>query len=162
MGSEGLRLSCSVSVLNTNYFAKRVSGIKGLSIPFGAGLRKHEVVVSASGLQEETGVGALDVAKGLLDFGLHPPTIYFPLIVKEALMFEFTDTETKENIDRYVEALREISGLAYADPGRLKSAPHNTSVGRLDDVRANHPRTICLSERMRKRFRKAEEKGSGK
>jgi glycine dehydrogenase subunit 2 len=148
MGSEGLRLSCAVSVLNTNYFAKKVSGIRGLSMPFGEGLRKHEVVVSASGLREETGIGALDVAKRLLDFGLHPPTIYFPLIVKEALMFEFTDTETKENIDRYVEALQEISGAAYRDPGSLKSSPHNTSIGRLDDVRANHPRTMVLNQRM--------------
>jgi glycine dehydrogenase subunit 2 len=155
MGLEGLRLSCGVSVLNTNYFAKRVSGIRGLSMPFSGAMRKHEVVVSASELREETGVGAVDVAKGLLDFGLHPPTIYFPLIVKEALMFEFTDTETKENIDRYVEALREISRLAYTDPEKLKSAPHNTSVGRLDDVRANHPRTLCLSERMRKRLSQA-------
>ncbi len=152
MGLEGLRLSCGISVLNTNYFAKRVSGIRGFSMPFGTGPRKHEVVISAGGLREDTGVGALDVAKGLLDFGLHPPTIYFPLIVKEALMFEFTDTETKENIDRYADALREISRMAYEDPGKLKSAPHNTSVGRLDDVRANHPRTVCLSERMRKRL----------
>ena len=152
MGSEGLRLSCGVSVLNTNYFAKRASGIRGFSMPFGSAARKHEVVISAGRMQEETGVGALDIAKGLLDFGLHPPTIYFPLIVKEALMFEFTETETRENIDRYVEALREISRIAYADPERLKSAPHNTSVGRLDDVRASHPRTLCLSERMRRRL----------
>lgn len=162
MGWEGLRLSCGISVLNTNYFAKKVSGIKGFSIPFGSALRKHEVVVSAESLLKETGISALDVAKCLLDRGLHPPTIYFPLIVKEALMFEFTDCETKEDIDRYVEALREISAIAYSRPQTLKSAPLNTSVGRLDEVRANHPRTICLSERMRRRPSKKIDAGAGK
>jgi glycine dehydrogenase subunit 2 len=148
MGWDGLRLSCGIAVLNTNYFVKRLRGIRGFSIPFGEALRKHEVVVSASTLYNETGVGAIDIAKRLLDAGLHPPTIHFPLIVKEALMFEFTDTETKENIDMYVETLREISRLAYSDPRTLKSAPQNTSVGRLDEVRANHPRTMRLSYRM--------------
>jgi len=148
MGAEGLRLSCNIAVLNTNYFAKKVSGIKGFAIPFGGAFRKHEVVVSAKEMTKETGVTALDVAKALLDEGLHAPTIYFPLIVKEALMFEFTETETKENIDRYVDALKEISDKAYAEPASVKSAPQNASVSRLDEVRANHPRTMCLSYRM--------------
>jgi glycine dehydrogenase subunit 2 len=162
MGWEGLRLSCGISVLNTNYFAKKISGIKGFSIPFGESARKHEVVVSANVMREETGVGAIDVAKGLLDAGLHPPTVHFPLIVKEALMFEFTDTETKENIDRYVKALREISALAYSNPRVLKTAPHNTSVGRLDEVRANHPKTLCLSQMMLNRLAKKREETAGK
>ncbi|MDD1766503.1 MAG: aminomethyl-transferring glycine dehydrogenase subunit GcvPB [Candidatus Methanomethyliaceae archaeon] len=148
MGAEGLRLSCNIAVLNTNYFAKKVSVIKGFTIPFGGAFRKHEVVVSAEKMTKETGVTALDVAKALLDRGLHSPTIYFPLIVKEALMFEFTDTETKENIDRYVGTLKEISDKAYAEPASIKRAPQNTSVSRLDEVRANHPRTMLLSYRM--------------
>jgi len=151
MGREGLRLSCATAVLNTNYFTKELSGIRGFSVPFGSILRKHEIVVSASMLSQETGVTAMDVAKALLDRGLHPPTIYFPLIVKEALMFEFTDCETKENIDRYVQALKDISKAAYSDPLSVKMAPVNTSVGRLDEVRANHPKTVCLSERMRRK-----------
>jgi len=151
MGIEGLRLSCKIAVLNTNYFAKKVSSIRGFSLPYGGAYRKHEVVVSAENLARDTGVTALDVAKALLDKGLHPPTIYFPLIVKEALMFEFTDTETKENIDLYISALKEISDIAYSNPSQLKEAPKNTSIGRLDEVYANHPRTMCLSYRMLKK-----------
>ncbi|MEM2056382.1 MAG: aminomethyl-transferring glycine dehydrogenase subunit GcvPB [Thermoplasmatales archaeon] len=156
MGVEGLRLSCKIAVLNTNYFAKKVSTIRGFSLPFGGAYRKHEVVISAENLAKETGVTALDVAKALLDRGLHPPTIYFPLIVKEALMFEFTDTETKENIDLYISALKEISEIAYSNPSQLKEAPKNTSIGRLDEVFANHPRTMCLSYRMLKKSRTTE------
>jgi glycine dehydrogenase subunit 2 len=146
MGVEGMRLSSAIAVLNTNYFAKRAGTLRGLSIPFG-GLRKHEVVLSAEDMARETGIGALDISKALLDRGLHAPTIYFPAIVREALMFEFTDTETKENIDKYVDALGSISAMAYTDPSSVKGSPHNTSVGRLDEVRANHPKTICLSFR---------------
>ncbi len=151
MGVEGLKLSCKIAVLNTNYFAKKVSKIRGFSIPYGDAHRKHEVVISAETLAKDTGVTALDVAKALLDKGLHPPTIYFPLIVKEALMFEFTDTETKENIDQYISTLQEISDTAYSDPVTLKNTPTNTSIGRLDEVSANHPRTMCLSYRMLKK-----------
>ncbi|MCX7946933.1 MAG: hypothetical protein N2557_08400, partial [Hydrogenophilus sp.] len=109
---------------------------------------KRQVVISAEPLLEDTGVTAMDVSKALLDRGLHPPTVYFPQVVREAMMFEFTETETRENIDRYVEALREISALAYSGPEALKRAPENTSVGRLDEVWANHPRTMVLSRRM--------------
>lgn len=151
MGIEGLKLSCQIAVVNTNYFARKVSTIRGFSLPFGESYRKHEVVVSAETLAKETGVTALDVAKALLDRGLHPPTIYFPLIVKEALMFEFTDTETKENIDLYVSALKEISEIAYSNPSQLREAPKNTAITRLDEVHANHPRTMCLSYRMLKK-----------
>lgn len=150
MGVEGLRLSCDCAVLNTNYFMKMVEGLRGFSIPFGKGWRKHEVVLSAEALARETGVTANDIAKALLDRGLHPPTVYFPLIVKEALMFEFSDTETKEGIDLYVDALRAVSEEAYTCPQRLKATPRNTSVGRLDAVRASHPKTMCLSYRCSK------------
>lgn len=154
MGSRGLREAAELSVLNTNYFIKKISNVKGLSLPFSHNKpRKHECVLSASKLFKDTGVRALDVAKRLLDYGLHAPTMYFPLIVKEALMIEFTDTESKENIDRYVDVLREIVRDAYENPGKVKSAPVNTAVGRLDDVKASHPRTMCLSWRMyRKRL----------
>ncbi|MEM4530174.1 MAG: aminomethyl-transferring glycine dehydrogenase subunit GcvPB [Candidatus Methanomethylicaceae archaeon] len=150
MGIKGLKLSCKAAVVNTNYFMKKVSNIRGITIPFGNAYRKHEVVISVEKLTKETGVTALDVAKALLDKGLHAPTIYFPLIVKEALMFEFTDTETKENIDKYIEALKEICETAYKNPELLKNTPKNTSITRLDEVYANHPKTMCLSYRMLK------------
>ncbi|MEJ5292007.1 MAG: aminomethyl-transferring glycine dehydrogenase subunit GcvPB [Candidatus Methanosuratincola sp.] len=149
MGGSGLRLSSGIAVLNTNYFLRRVEGIRGFSTPFQGIRRKHEVVISAEPLLEETGVTAMDVSKALLDRGLHPPTVYFPQVVRESMMFEFTETETRENIDRYVEALREISAQAYSDPQTLKRAPENTAAGRLDEVWANHPRTMVLSHRMR-------------
>ncbi|MEM2136600.1 MAG: aminomethyl-transferring glycine dehydrogenase subunit GcvPB [Candidatus Methanomethylicia archaeon] len=149
MGSIGLRTAAIISVLNTNYFIKCVSNVRGYSLPYDPNKpRKHECVLSAEPMSRETGVRALDVAKSLLDRGLHAPTIYFPLIVKEALMIEFTDTETKENIDAYVRALKEISDEAYTDPSKVVSSPHNTSVGRLDDVKANHPRTLSPSWKM--------------
>ncbi|MDD1776032.1 MAG: aminomethyl-transferring glycine dehydrogenase subunit GcvPB [Candidatus Methanomethylicus sp.] len=147
MGTSGLETSCKVAVLNTNYFAKRISGIKGLTIPFGNAMRKHEVAISAEAMFKKTGINALDIAKALLDRGLHAPTIYFPLIVKECLMFEFTDTETLESIDRYVDALKDISRMAYSEPEKLRASPLRTSVTRLDEVRANHPLTMCLRYR---------------
>ena len=149
LGGKGLREVAELSVLNTNYFIKKISGVKGYSLPYDPNrVRKHECVLSAEPLEKDTGVRTLDVAKHLLDYGLHAPTIYFPLIVKEALMIEFTDTECKENVDAYVEALKKISEEAYSDPDKVLSAPVNAGVGRLDDVKASHPRTMCLSWRM--------------
>lgn len=148
-GSKGARMVSGIATLNTNYFLKRVLEIRGFTLPFQGRTRKHEVVLSAKVLKEDTGVTAMDVSKALLDWGLHPPTVYFPQIVEEALMFEFTETETKENIDRYIEALEEISKTAYTKPEIIKRSPNNTSVKRLDEVWANHPRTMSLSRRMR-------------
>ncbi|MCS7385034.1 MAG: aminomethyl-transferring glycine dehydrogenase subunit GcvPB, partial [archaeon GB-1867-097] len=158
MGGKGLREAAEISVLNTNYFLKLMKNVRGYDLPYGSGKpRKHECVLSAEPMRRATGVKTLDVAKRLLDHGLHAPTIYFPLIVKEALMIEFTDTETKENIDEYANIMRKISDEAYTDPSKPLSAPSNTSVKRLDDVKASHPRTMCLSWRMyRKRFKGAE------
>jgi glycine dehydrogenase subunit 2 len=149
MGAKGLKAAAELSTLNTNYFLKCMSNVRGYSLPYDPSKpRKHECVLSAEPMERETGVRALDVAKALLDRGLHAPTIYFPLIVKEALMIEFTDTETKENIDAYVKALKEISDEAYSNPSIVKSSPRNTSVGRLDDVKANHPRFLAPSWRV--------------
>jgi glycine dehydrogenase subunit 2 len=96
---------------------------------------------------EDTGVSALYISKKLLDYGLHAPTTYFPLIVPEALMIEPTESEPVEALDAFIEALREINELAYMNPEDVLSAPHNTSVTKLDEARAAHPRTICLSWR---------------
>ncbi|MEM4519137.1 MAG: aminomethyl-transferring glycine dehydrogenase subunit GcvPB [Sulfolobales archaeon] len=131
-----------VAVLNTNYFIKLIKDVKGISIPYGEGkFRKHEVVISFEDLLKDTGVSAEDVAKALLDNGMHAPTIYFPLIVKEAHMVEFTESETKENIELYSKLYKSIVEEAYRDPAKLKNYPRNTSVVRLDLGVANHPLT---------------------
>jgi len=90
----------------------------------------------------------LNVAKRLLDFGIHAPTIYFPLTVDEAFMVEPTETESKRELDAFVDAMEEIVEEAYNDPQKVLGAPYNTAVSRVDEVRASHPRTICLSWRM--------------
>ena len=149
MGLEGLKEAAQVSVLNANYVMKRLKEIKGLTVPYDSQKpRKHECVVSAKPLKDETGVSALNIAKRLLDYGLHAPTIYFPLIVDEALMVEPTETYEKEEIDRFVEAVSMISQEAYTNPDIVLKAPHNTSVSRLDEVKASHPKTMTLSWRM--------------
>jgi glycine dehydrogenase subunit 2 len=149
MGLEGLKEAAEVSVLNANYIIKKLRKVKGLTLPYDSEkLRKHECVISAKKLKNETGVSALHVAKRLLDFGLHAPTIYFPLIVDEALMIEPTETFEKEEIDRFVEALERICEEAYTNPQNVLTAPHNAAVSRLDEVKASHPRTMALSWRM--------------
>lgn len=152
MGNEGLKLATQVAVLNTNYFLSLMRGARGYELPYDpARPRKHEAVISARPMAEEVGVTAEDVAKNLLDEGLYAPTIYFPLIVKEALMVEFTESETKENIDKYAQALKRIAGLAYEAPEKAKAAPRNTSVGRLDLVKANHPMYVAPTWRVAKK-----------
>src|SRR5213078_3141362 len=141
MGGSGLREVSERAVLNANYVRHRLSGV--LDVPFG-GLRKHEFVASASKLAPK-GVRTVDIAKRLMDFGYHPPTVYFPHLVEEALMIEPTETETKETLDAFVDALTEIVG---EDPEILRSAPHNTAVRRVDEVRA--AREPILSARMAK------------
>ncbi|ADI32443.1 aminomethyl-transferring glycine dehydrogenase subunit GcvPB [Staphylothermus hellenicus] len=149
LGSKGLRTVTEHAVLNTNYFISLVKDIKGYDIPYGKNrYRKHEVVLSAKPLYDDTGVSAEDIAKGLLDAGFYAPTIYFPLIVHEALMTEFTESETIENIEKYAERLREISNVSYSDPDKAKKWPLNTSVRRVDNVRANHPKTLAPTWRI--------------
>ena len=96
----------------------------------------HEFVMDLSKLKEETGVSAMDVAKGLLDHGIHPPTMYFPLIVHEALMAEPTETESRETIDEACDVFLALWELAHTDPQALHDAPKTTPVGRLDEVGA--------------------------
>jgi glycine dehydrogenase subunit 2 len=149
LGQEGLKEVAEVSVLNANYIMKRLRDTKGLSLPYNCDRpRKHECVFSAEPLKNDTGVSALNVAKRLLDYGLHSPTIYFPLIVKEALMIEPTETFEKEELDRFINAMHEICKEAYVNPEKVITAPHNTTVSKLDEVKASHPRTMALSWRM--------------
>ena len=96
----------------------------------------HEFVLDLSQYKKETGVSALDVAKGLIDHGIHPPTMYFPLIVHEALMLEPTETESRETLDEVAEIFRKVKEEGMRDPERLHTAPHGTSIGRPDEVMA--------------------------
>jgi glycine dehydrogenase subunit 2 len=157
LGSEGLKEVAEVSVLNANYLMKKLKGIKGLTLPYDSGKpRKHECALSAKTLKKETGVSALNIAKRLLDYGMHAPTVYFPLIIEEALMIEPTETFEKEELDRFFEVMKKIcEEEAYKNPEIVLSAPHNTAVPRLDEVKASHPRTMALSWRMyMKKFKK--------
>jgi len=128
-----LREMSQVAVLNANYLLALLRD--DYELPFDR-LCMHEFVVSARRLRREHGVTALDVAKRLMDYGFHPPTVYFPLIVPEALMIEPTETEAKETLDAFAEAMREIARKAAEEPELLKAAPHDTVVGRLDEVKA--------------------------
>ena len=149
LGFEGLKEVAEVSVLNANYLAKKLKEIKGLTLPYGDEKpRKHECVFSAKPLKSETGISALNIGKRLLDYGLHAPTTYFPLIVDEALLIEPTETFEKEELDRFVEAVRKICEEAYTNPQVVLDAPHNTAISRLDEVKASHPTTMILSWRM--------------
>ncbi|MEM3430425.1 MAG: aminomethyl-transferring glycine dehydrogenase subunit GcvPB, partial [Candidatus Bathyarchaeia archaeon] len=106
----------------------------------------------AEEIYRETGVRAWDISKRLLDYGIHSPTTYFPQIVEEALMVEPTETESKESLDHLVYAMNMVAEEAYSHPPTLKKAPHSTSKGRVDEAKASHPETMCLSWRMKRRF----------
>jgi len=153
MGGEGLKKATEQAVLATNYFISRMKEVEGYDIPYAAGVpRKHEVVLSAKPLARDYGVTAEDVAKALLDYGVHAPTIYFPPIVEEALMIEFTESEPKEAVDYYARVLAEISREAREQPENVKKRPVNTSVGRLDMVKANRMDTYIPSVRFARRY----------
>jgi glycine cleavage system P protein (glycine dehydrogenase) subunit 2 len=128
-----LREMSEAAVLNANYVLARLKDV--YELPFDR-LCMHEFVLSARTLKREYGVTALDVAKRLMDYGFHPPTVYFPLIVPEALMIEPTETETKETLDAFCDAMLAIAAEAAEDPQVLKDAPHHRPVRRLDEVRA--------------------------
>jgi len=154
MGGDGLRRVAEMSVLASNYLLRKVEKLRGVSLPFDPKRpRKHEFVVSLKPLCKETGVRAIDVAKRLLDHGYHAPTIYFPLIVDEAFMVEPTETESKREIDGFYEALRNVLDEAYRDPEKVKNAPYNMAVGRVDEVRASRPKTMIPSWRVYRRMR---------
>ena len=133
MGREGLAQVAERAVLNANYLKERLKSMYPLAYDT---LCKHEFVLSARALKERFGVSALDISKRLLDFGLHPPTVYFPLIVPEALMVEPTETESRESLDAFVAAMTEIRREMEQDPQRLHQAPTRTPVGRIDEVLA--------------------------
>jgi len=132
LGADGLREVSNFAVMNANYI--RVKLKEYFNLPYDR-VCMHECVFSAD-KQVVNGVHAIDIAKGLIDLGVHPPTMYFPLIVKEALMVEPTETESKQSIDNFIEAMKKIASIAKENPEKLKNAPVTTPVGRLDEVAA--------------------------
>jgi glycine dehydrogenase subunit 2 len=133
MGPEGLKAATDLAVLNANYVRARLGEWYP---PAYDKTCMHEVIVSDKRLQKETGMKTLDVAKRLIDYGHHPPTVYFPLVVAGAMMIEPTETESKETIDLFIEAMQSIAREAQEKPELLSSAPQSTRLGRLDEARA--------------------------
>jgi len=143
MGGDGLTDACEKAVLNANYI--KASLEKFYELPYKRRCM-HECVFSADA-QAKKGVRALDIAKFLIDRGFHPPTIYFPLIVKEALMIEPTETESLQTIDEFIEVMKEAARLAEKDPEVFQKMPRNSCVGRLDETAAARKLDIKYHEK---------------
>ena len=133
LGEKGLKSMTRNAIINANYLKHCLNGI--YEVPFSEGTL-HEFVVSCA-KQKEKGAKALDIAKALLDYGFHAPTIYFPNNVPESMMIEPTESETKETLDRFAEALLEINELINTDSESIRRTPVSTPVSRLDETKAN-------------------------
>lgn len=133
LGKEGILQASENAVLNANYMLYK---LKDLFTPAYDKACMHEFVLSLEKLKKETGVSALDIAKGMIDKGIHPPTMYFPLIVHEALMFEPTETESKETMDNLIQILRDLYEEAHTTPEIFHTAPISTPIARLNEVEA--------------------------
>ena len=143
LGREGIPEAAENAVLNANYLMRR---IQGTFEPAFDRICMHEFVLGLQAYKEETGVSALDVAKTLIDYGMHPPTMYFPMIVHEALMLEPTETESKETLDWAADVFREIYERGKTDPDYLHHAPHAAQIGRPDEVRASRNPVVRYTE----------------
>jgi glycine dehydrogenase subunit 2 len=135
LGREGMPRVAEYSTLNANYLMCELRRA-GFDVAFPNRRASHEFIVTLKALKQETGVTAMDVAKRLLDKGFHAPTTYFPLLVPECLLIEPTETESKETLDAFVSAMREILDEARANAEMVRNAPYSTPVRRLDDVKA--------------------------
>lgn len=135
LGAEGMHRVAEFATLNANYLMAELHKA-GFAVAFPQRRASHEFIVSIKPIKDATGISAMDVAKRLLDKGYHPPTTYFPMLVPECLLIEPTETESKETLDGFVAALKEIRDEAYATPELVKGAPHTMPVRRLDDVKA--------------------------
>lgn len=133
LGGAGLKEASQHAVLNANYVKTNLQGT--YHIPFDR-LCKHEFIVTAKEQMDSSKVSTLDIAKSLLDYGYHPPTIYFPLIVREAMMIEPPESESRERLDDFIAAMQDIADQAVKNPDLVKNAPHYTVVRRLDEVKA--------------------------
>ena len=137
-GGEGLERVSEMAVLNANYLRVKLRNLLHVAFPDRC---MHEVIASDKSLKS-VGVTTMDIAKRLMDYGFHPPTVYFPLVVPGALMIEPTETESQDELDRFVAAIESIVGESHENPELVKSAPHNTGIKRLDEARA--ARKPCL------------------
>ena len=138
LGKQGIPEASKNAVLNANYMMNKLS--TKYDIAFNPKVCMHEFVMDIARQAKETGVTAMDIAKGLLDNNIHPSTMYFPLTVHEALMAEPCETESKETLDEAIKVFLELNDLAYSDPEALHAAPVKTPVTRLDEVgAARHP-----------------------
>jgi len=135
LGAEGMHRVADFATLNANYLMAELQKV-GYVVAFPQRRASHEFIVSAKELKEATGVSAMDIAKRLLDKGFHSPTTYFPMLVAECLLIEPTETESKEVLDSFVIAMKEIRDEAHADAAMVKGAPYTQPVRRLDDVKA--------------------------
>ncbi len=147
LGGDGLSEASRLAVLNANYLKKRLSeGRAGKYLPVAFDRHcMHEFVLSGAPMKKELGIKTLDLAKRLLDFGFHPPTVYFPLLVEEALMVEPVETEAKEHLDAFADAIETILEEAESDPAIAQNAPYTTPVRRLDEVGATRKPRIRQS-----------------
>ena len=132
-GPEGLLHVAQSAILNANYLKHGLSSDYDIAYPQ---ICQHEFIATAERQKEESGVTALDIAKRLLDFGMYAPTVYFPLIVHEAMMIEPTETETRETLDYFISVMKQIAEESHTNPEIVKTAPHTTPVGRLDQALA--------------------------
>jgi glycine dehydrogenase subunit 2 len=135
LGKEGMNRVAEFATLNANYLMAQLQS-RGLDMAYPTRRAAHEFIVTLKTLKEQTGVIAMDVAKRLLDKGYHAPTVYFPLLVPECFLIEPTETESKQELDGFADALVEILEEAHRDPELVKSGPHTTPVTRLDEVKA--------------------------
>jgi len=135
LGAEGMNRVSDFAALNANYLMAELSKA-GFEIAYPTRRASHEFIVTLKDLKEKTGVTAMNVAKRLLDKGYHAPTTYFPMLVPECLLIEPAETESKETLDAFVEAMKEILEEAHTQPEMVKGAPYATPVRRLDDVKA--------------------------
>ena len=143
LGREGIPEAAQNAVLNANYLMAK---IKGTFTPAFDRICMHEFVLDLSKFKKDTGVSALDVAKTLIDYGMHPPTMYFPMIVHEALMLEPTETESRQTLDWAAEVFRELYTLAQVNPGYMHESPHHAQIGRPDEVRASRTPILRYQE----------------
>jgi glycine dehydrogenase subunit 2 len=135
LGAEGMQRVAEFATLNANYLMTELARA-GFDLAFPQRRASHEFIVTLKRLKDETGVTAMDFAKRLLDKGFHAPTTYFPQLVPECLLIEPTETESKQTLDAFVAAMKEILHESRTDPELVKRAPHTTPVRRLDDVKA--------------------------
>ena len=138
LGRQGVPEVAKNAVLNANYLKHLLEDTYEVAKP---GICMHEFVLTLENLKKETGVSAMDVAKALQDYGIHPPTMYFPLNVHEALMVEPTETESKETLDNAAEAFLDIMKTIKENPESLHDTPHKSPISRPDEVNAaRHPK----------------------